>query len=273
MFSGTGALADYNLPEDCTGSPHQQLVCTPSPHHWPALSPPDTNEENKLALKRKADELAKGSGGIPFRLPALSSSPTGAGLGPGQPELAATPSQDLEPKATNQSDEQSEGLPSLQPEPEPAVMLTKHVKGRGAGATKKKQDPKHDGPAVQEPGLNADEAEAAAQAVDSGESALLEVSKSTALKDDCPAGAAEGDDATSGPKTFAGRYQPKTEGGSATWLARRALFHSEVPPEFQNTKLQLSFWKFCAGLVKEGSTEEAAAQEFVRRGFAASATG
>lgn len=262
MFSGTGALADYNLPEDCTGSPHQQMVCTPSPNHWPALSPPDTNEKHKLALKRKADELANGSGGIPFRLPALSSSPTAEQ--PGQPELAATSSQDPKLEATAQSDEQSGGLPSLQPEPEPAVTLSKHVKGQGAGAAKKKQDRKHDGPAVQEPGLNAEEAEAAAQAVDS---------KSTALEDDCPAGAAEGDDATSGPKTFAGRYQPKTEGGSATWLARRALFYSQVPPEFQNAKLQLSFWKFCASHVKEGSTEESAAKKFVQLGLAGSRAG
>jgi len=73
-------------------------------------------------------------------------------------------------------------------------------------------------------------------------------------------------------KTYAGRYMPKPAAGSAAWLMRRKLFFTLVPEAYQTSRLQLSFWKFCAEQVKQGGlSEEEAAQEFVRQGSLAAA--
>jgi hypothetical protein len=73
-------------------------------------------------------------------------------------------------------------------------------------------------------------------------------------------------------KTFAGRYAPNTKDGAGTWVTRRILFYSLVPPYvYQTSKLQLSFWKYLSEKVRTGMSETDAARQFVREGRARAA--
>jgi len=68
-------------------------------------------------------------------------------------------------------------------------------------------------------------------------------------------------------KTFAGRYPPNSKAGLETWVTRRALFYSQVPQEYQTTKLQLSFWKYLGDKVQgAGMSESEAARQFAQEG-------
>jgi hypothetical protein len=73
-------------------------------------------------------------------------------------------------------------------------------------------------------------------------------------------------------KTFAGRYPPNSQAGLGTWVTRRALFYSQVPQEYQTTKLQLSFWKYLGDKVQGAQMSESeAARHFVQEGRAGAA--
>ena len=203
MFSGTGGLPDYSMPEDASFR-GAQLLSTPSPNGgWPSLSPVSSAAgEDTLGAssKREAANDAPVVQEPPAKRPALGSSAAGRDV-----ELPA--GEDPPPTL----------LPTTQPPAEDA-----------SGASS--------GPDSVPP--------------------LDGLPELRILKPEVGCN----------NKTFAGRYQPKTESGSAAWLARKHLFFTLVPPEFQNSKLQLSFWKFCTQQVEAGSSEVEAAREFVRLG-------
>lgn len=246
MFAGTGGLADYSQPEDLSfhGAP---LISTPSPQQA-MLSSPASTAPKELPPLRKAPERRKraATGCQPvMKRPAAQPSLVQTSLhGEGDGPKAAA-------GVAAAGDDQDWCPTQLDPDDEVDDEICNQDDSESLGPVDEAA-----GPVVQRarPEEVWSEEEAARQA-DMAHHPIQPPSPPW-------------------PKTFAGRYEPKTESGSATWLLRRALYFKLMPPGYQTAKLQLSFWKFCSDrMAATGCSEEVAAQEFIRLGFGGPAPG
>ena len=255
MFAGTGGLPDYSLPDD-TSYPGAQLLATPSPTRWPVQSPTSAAAQHRLPAEGQVRPLtldfSEATPDAKKRKPDFVGVSSPGQVQPGLQELA---------EATPNAKRGRSGAPASGPVVPTGAELVPDLAG-AAPEVKKSSSP-----VVHPPGA-ADET--------AGDRCCGATSNAPP-----PTGTQAGvqEEKTSGPvvhspgaanKTFAGRYCPKTEAGAAAWACRRQNFETYVPAAYQSAKLQLSFWKFCADAVKDGSqTEEEAAQEFVRLGLLA----
>lgn len=244
MFAGTAGLTDYSQPEDSSFR-GMVLISTPSPQQAPPYPSPASLEKKPApvmqVLKRPACRAdAVDTPKKSLRSLMVQECPSDVAESEESEELPATQMDDDDEADDEGADGEPGGGLAMKGAP-PAVKAAGPVV-QGAG------------PVVEEAGPVVKSAGPAVQASTADEAALSIPSPSSWLK------------------TFAGRYEPKTAAGSKTWQVRRALYYELLPPGYQTTKLQLSFWKFCSAQIAATScSEEEAAKEFVRQGLGATA--
>ena len=286
MFAGTGGLADYSLPEDSTFR-GASLLLTPSPTTWPNSSP----AESPAKRPRSTSELGSGQGTALALAQTLknaagqSSGPAGC---PAPPEVKET----LETALEISSSEPDDGAPG----PVDALAAAELQLADSQFADTQLADSQFADSQSADPPAAVVPAEELVQIPDEPPAAAMPAEELVGTADEPPVAAvvpaeelvetADEEEAPAvassepsagaggpvvqspeaGPKTFAGRYKPKTALGAETWTTRKNLFFNLVPAEYQTAKLQLSFWKFCSIQVGCGATDRSAAEEFVRLG-------
>ena len=200
MFAGTGGLADYSLPEDgnLRGA---DLLRTPSPAHWPALSPPDSVKSGASAKPSPTDMVPAPGGPDTWQLPGSQQpscpAPAGGPLSLASSDLA---------RAETGRDAAAGG----------AMTATGTMKKRGRKAATKSS-----GPVSSEPGELASRVESGSPGADSVDRAAIPTKKrgrKSAPSSVSLGSAAElGVEESSGPATdmeIAGELAQKTEAPS-----------------------------------------------------------